>query len=66
LGLGTSQPTTFTTLNLSEGTEKVVDHTGGGVLGPKGGIAMGILLILGFGCASGPKKEWTGCVASWI
>jgi hypothetical protein len=39
-----------------EGTEEVVDGGDGGAPGPKDGIAVGILLVLGLGCAKGPEE----------
>ena len=34
----------------------VVDGGDGGAPGPKDGIAVGMLLVLGFGCAKGPEE----------
>jgi hypothetical protein len=35
--------------DLSEGTEDMVDGGDGGAPGPKDGMAVGMLLVLGFG-----------------
>jgi hypothetical protein len=42
--------------DFSGGTGEVVDGGDGGAPGPKDGIAVGILLVLGFGCAKGPEE----------
>jgi hypothetical protein len=38
--------------DFSEGIEEIVDSGDGGAPGPKDGIAVGMLLVLGFGCAN--------------
>jgi hypothetical protein len=50
----TTLPTTFAMISL--GTEEVLDGGDGGAPGPKDGIAVGILLVLGLGCAKGPEE----------
>ena len=41
--------------NFSTGINEVVDGRDGVTPGPKDGIAVGILFVLGFGCANGPE-----------
>ena len=41
--------------NFSVGTEEVDDGRDWGATGPKDGMAVGILLVLGFRCANGPE-----------
>ena len=41
---------------FSEGTVEDVDGGDGGAPEPKDGIAVGMLLVLGFGCANGPEE----------
>jgi len=42
--------------DFSGGIEEVVDRGDGGAPGPKDGMAVRMLLVLGFGCAKGPKE----------
>jgi len=42
--------------DFSWGIEEVVDGGDGGAPGPKDGMAVGMLLVLGFGCANGPEE----------
>lgn len=42
--------------DFSGGTEEVADGGDGGAPGPKDGIAVGMLLVLGFGWANGPEE----------
>ena len=41
--------------DFSVGTEEVDDGGDWGATGPKDGMAVGMLLVLGFGCANGPE-----------
>jgi len=47
--------------DFSWGIEEAVDGGDGGAPGLKDGMAVGMLLVLGFGCAKGPE-EGTGRV----
>ena len=42
--------------DFSGGTVEVADGGDGGAPGPKDGMAVGMLLVLGFGCANGPEE----------
>ena len=42
--------------DFSGGTGEVADGGDGGAPGPKDGMAVGMLLVLGFGCANGPEE----------
>lgn len=42
--------------DFSEGIEEVADGGDGGAPGPKDGMAVGMLLVLGFGWANGPEE----------
>lgn len=42
--------------DLSEGIVEVVDGGEGAAPGPKDGMAVGMLFVLGFGCAKGPEE----------
>jgi len=42
--------------DFSGGIRVVVDGGDGGAPGPKDGIAVGMLLVLGFGWANGPEE----------
>jgi len=42
--------------DFSRGIGVFVDGGDGGAPGPKDGIAVGILLVLGLGCAKGPDE----------
>ena len=41
--------------DFSWGIGEVVDGGDGGAPGPNDGMAVGMLLVLGFGCAKGPE-----------
>ena len=51
--------------DLSRGTVEIADGRDGGVPGPKDGMAVGMLLMLGIGCANGPEEGARRAV-SWI
>lgn len=42
--------------NFSGGIEEVADGGDGDVAGPRGGMAVGMLLVLGFRQANGPEE----------
>ena len=42
--------------DFSEGIKVLADSGDGGALGPNNGMAVRMLLVLGFGCAKGPEE----------
>ena len=50
------EPTDDLCDDFSGGTGEVADGGDGGALGPKDGMVVGMLLVLGFGWAKGPEE----------